>query len=261
VNFVFLGAGGGALPLLQKSEIPEAKGFGGFPVSGQWLRCDKAEVVERHNAKVYGKAAVGSPPMSVPHLDTWVIDGKRSLLFGPYAGFSTKFLKHGSLLDLPESVKPDNLLPLLSAGRDNVDLTRYLIGQVLQSPKDRLAVLKEFVPTAKKQDWRLEMAGQRVQIIKRDPVRGGILQFGTEVVSSADGSIAALLGASPGASTSVSIMLQLIERCFKAENAEDARQTTLKGMIPSFGASLAKDAELSEAVTSRSNRILQLSEH
>ncbi len=196
-NFVFLGAGGGALPLLQKADIPEAKGFGGFPVSGQWLRCDKAEVVDRHNAKVYGKAAVGSPPMSVPHLDTRVIDGKRSLLFGPYAGFSTRFLKHGSLFDLPESVKPDNLLSLLAAGRDNVDLTRYLIGQVLQSPKDRLEVLKEFVPTAKKQDWRLEVAGQRVQIIKKDPVRGGVLQFGTEVVSSADGSIAALLGASP----------------------------------------------------------------
>ncbi len=258
-NFVFLGAGGGALPLLQKADIPEAKGFGGFPVSGQWLRCDKAEVVDRHNAKVYGKAAVGSPPMSVPHLDTRVIDGKRSLLFGPYAGFSTRFLKHGSLFDLPESVKPDNLLPLLSAGRDNVDLTRYLIGQVLQSPKDRLEVLKEFVPTAKKQDWRLAVAGQRVQIIKKDPVRGGILQFGTEVVSSADGSIAALLGASPGASTSVSIMLQVVQRCFKDDVTTDALQAKLKGMIPSFGKSLANDAKLSEEVISRSNRILQLS--
>jgi malate dehydrogenase (quinone) len=258
-NFVFLGAGGGALPLLQKADIPEAKGFGGFPVSGQWLRCDKAEIVDRHNAKVYGKAAVGSPPMSVPHLDTRVIDGKRSLLFGPYAGFTTKFLKHGSLFDLPESVKPDNLLPLLAAGRDNVDLTRYLIGQVLQSPKDRLTVLKEFVPTAKKQDWRLEVAGQRVQIIKKDPVRGGILQFGTEVVTSADGSIAALLGASPGASTSVSIMLQLVQRCFKDDLATDAWQAKLKRMISSFGESLAKDASLSEEVISRSNRILQLS--
>ncbi|MGB9275058.1 MAG: malate:quinone oxidoreductase [Terrimicrobiaceae bacterium] len=189
-KFVFLGAGGGALPLLQKSGIPEAKGFGGFPVSGQWLRCDKAGLVDRHNAKVYGKAAVGSPPMSVPHLDARVIDGKRSLLFGPYAGFSTKFLKHGSPLDLAESVKTDNILSLLAAGRDNIDLTRYLIGQGLQSPKDRLEVLKGFVPMAKRNDWRLEVAGQRVQIIKKDPVRGGVLQFGTEVVSSADGSIA-----------------------------------------------------------------------
>jgi len=259
-KFVFLGAGGGALPLLQKSGIPEAKGFGGFPVSGQWLRCDKAELVDRHHAKVYGKAAVGSPPMSVPHLDTRVIEGKRSLLFGPYAGFSTKFLKHGSPLDLPDSVKPDNLLALLAAGRDNIDLTRYLIGQVLQSPKDRLAVLKEFVPTANRHDWRLEVAGQRVQIIKKDPVRGGILQFGTEVVTSADGSIAALLGASPGASTSVSIMLHLMERCFKDEIAKDAWQTKLKGMIRSFGESLAKDAKLSDQITSRTNRILQLSE-
>jgi malate dehydrogenase (quinone) len=259
-RFVFLGAGGGALPLLQKSGIPEARGFGGFPVSGQWLRCDKAELVDRHHAKVYGKAAVGSPPMSVPHLDTRVIDGKRSLLFGPYAGFSTKFLKHGSALDLPDSVKADNLLPLLAAGRDNIDLTRYLIGQVLQSPKDRLAVLKEFVPTAKKHDWRLEVAGQRVQIIKKDPVRGGILQFGTELVSSADGTIAALLGASPGASTSVSIMLHLMQRCFKDEIGTTAWGTKLRAMIPSYGASLAKDASLSDQISSRTNRVLQLSE-
>jgi malate dehydrogenase (quinone) len=258
-KFVFLGAGGGALPLLQKSGIPEAKGFGGFPVSGLWLRSDKAELVDRHHAKVYGKAAVGSPPMSVPHLDTRVIDGKRSLLFGPYAGFSTKFLKHGSAFDLPNSVKSDNLLPLLAAGRDNIDLTRYLIGQVLQSPKDRLAVLKEFVPTVKRHDWRLEVAGQRVQIIKKDPVRGGILQFGTEVVSSADESIAALLGASPGASTSVSIMLHLMQRCFKDEIGATAWQTKLKAMIPSFGESLAKDANLSEQIVSRTNRILELS--
>jgi malate dehydrogenase (quinone) len=232
--------------------------FWGFPVSGQWLRCDKPELVDRHHAKVYGKAAVGSPPMSVPHLDTRFIDGKKSLLFGPYAGFSTKFLKHGSPLDLTESVKLDNILPMLAAGRDNIDLTRYLIGQVLQSPKDRLAVLKEFLPLAKKNDWRLEMAGQRVQIIKKDPVRGSVLQFGTEVISSSDGSIAALLGASPGASTSASIMLQLMERCFRNELGTPEWQTKLRAMIPAFGQSLAKDATLAEQIIARTNRVLQL---
>ncbi len=195
-KFAFLGAGGGALPLLQKSGIPEGKGFGGFPVSGQWLRCDNPEVVARHHAKVYGKASVGAPPMSVPHLDTRFVDGQRSLLFGPYAGFSTKFLKNGSFLDLPASIKAGNLGPMLAVARDNVDLTKYLIGQVLQSEEARFAALKEYFPDARREDWRLEIAGQRVQIIKQDPVKGGVLQFGTEVVAAADGSIAALLGAS-----------------------------------------------------------------
>jgi malate dehydrogenase (quinone) len=197
--------------------------------------------------------------MSVPHLDTRIIDGKRSLLFGPYAGFSTKFLKYGSALDLAGSLKADNILTMLAAGRDNIDLTRYLIGQVLQSHEERLEVLKGFVPTAKRNDWRLEVAGQRVQIIKKDPVRGGVLQFGTEVVSSADGSITALLGASPGASTAVSIMLNLIRRCF--DEADTAGwQSKLKAMIPSYGESLAKDASLSNQITSRTTSVLQLSD-
>jgi malate dehydrogenase (quinone) len=243
-NFVFIGAGGGSFPLLEKSDIPESKGFGGFPVSGQWLKCINPELIEKHHAKVYGKAAVGSPPMSVPHLDTRMIEGKKALLFGPYAGFSTKFLKNGSFLDLPLSIKLNNIRPMLSAGLHNIPLTKYLIDQVRQSPEDRLEALKEYLPAAKIEDWELEVAGQRVQVIKKDEEQGGILEFGTEVVNAADGSLAALLGASPGASTAVSIMLDLIKRCFKDRIYSDDNQEKLKEMIPSFGQALGDNPEL-----------------
>ena len=257
-NFVFIGAGGGSLPLLEKSGIPEGKGFGGFPVSGQWLVCNDPAIVERHQAKVYGKAAVGSPPMSVPHLDTRVIDGKKALLFGPYAGFSTKFLKNGSYMDLPLSIKLNNIKPMLSAGIHNIPLTKYLIDQVRQSPEDRIEALSDYMPLAKMGDWRLETAGQRVQVIKKDKKEGGVLEFGTEMVTSADGSIAALLGASPGASTSVSIMLDLIHRCFKNESESPAWKAEFQKLIPSFGKSLAKDAELAIETRNRTSAVLQL---
>jgi malate dehydrogenase (quinone) len=257
-KFVFVGAGGGALLLLQKSGIPESKGFGGFPVSGQWLVCNNPEVVKQHNAKVYGKASVGSPPMSVPHLDTRMINGKRSLLFGPYAGFSTRFLKKGSLLDLINSIKLNNIGPLLAVGRDNWPLTKYLITQVLQSPDDRLKALQDYFPAAKKEDWDLDMAGQRVQVIKKDPKHGGVLEFGTEVVTAADGSISALLGASPGASTSVPIMIQLIQRCFKDHANSAEWEAKFKEMIPSYGQSLAKDPALSKETRDKTSRVLKL---
>lgn len=256
--FVFLGAGGGALPLLQLSGIPEGKGFGGFPVSGQWLRCDNPEVVAKHQAKVYSQAEVGSPPMSVPHLDTRVVDGKKSLLFGPYAGFTTKFLKYGSFLDLPLSVRPNNLGPMLAVARDNMDLTRYLIKEVMQSQEQRLQTLRGFYPEARAEDWRLEIAGQRVQIIKKDPKKGGILQFGTELVAAADGSIAALLGASPGASVTVSIMLELIRRCFPEQAASDAWRSKLDEIFPAMADVLSKDAERYRAVQEQSDKRLQL---
>ena len=241
-GFVFLGAGGAALPLLQMSDIEEGKGFGGFPVSGQWLRCDNPEIVKQHQAKVYSLAAVGAPPMSVPHLDTRVVNGQKSLLFGPYAGFTTKFLKHGSTLDLPMSIRPSNLRPMLAVARDNMDLTRYLIKEVMQSMEDRLKTLRGFYPEAKAEDWRLEVAGQRVQIIKKDPKKGGILQFGTELVSSKDGSIAALLGASPGASVTVSIMLDLIERCFPEQARSEAWTRKLEENFPAREKVLETDA-------------------
>jgi len=257
-KFVFIGAGGGSLPLLEKSDIPEGKGFGGFPVSGQWLKCVNQEVIERHHAKVYGKAAVGSPPMSVPHLDTRMIDGKKALLFGPYAGFSTRFLKNGSLLDLPLSIKVNNIRPMIAAGLDNIPLTKYLIDQVRQSPEDRMQALREYLPDAEMKDWELETAGQRVQVIKKHAQHGGILEFGTEVVSAADGSIAALLGASPGASTAVSIMLELMERCFSEEMKSTAWQQKLKVMIPSYGKALSNDPDLTNQVRALTTEILQL---
>lgn len=257
-DFVFLGAGGGALPLLQKSGIPEAKGYGGFPVSGQWLVCHDPEIVGLHRSKVYGKAPVGAPPMSVPHLDTRIIDGRPALLFGPYAGFTTKFLKQGSLLDLVASVKAGNLKPMLKAGMHNMDLTRYLVSEVFQSHKSRIASLRDFYPVARQKDWKLAKAGQRVQIIKHCDDKGGKLEFGTEIVAARDGSLAALLGASPGASTSVQAMIEVLEHCFGERIKSEEWRCRMEKMVPSYGKSLVQDAELAMAIRQRTLATLKL---
>lgn len=219
-DFVFVGAGGGSLPLLQKTGIPESKHIGGFPVSGLFLVCKNPDVVNQHHAKVYGKAKVGAPPMSVPHLDTRYIGGQKTLLFGPFAGFSPKFLKTGSNMDLLGSVKPNNVFTMLAAGAKNIPLTKYLIEQVMLTKEERMEELREFVPNAKDDEWEIVVAGQRVQVIKDTNAGKGTLQFGTEVITASDGSVAALLGASPGASTATHVMLQVINKCFPEQIKE-----------------------------------------
>jgi malate dehydrogenase (quinone) len=256
-KFVFIGAGGGALLMLQKSRIPEADGYAGFPVSGIWLRCDDPAVNKRHHAKVYGKADVGSPPMSVPHLDTRVIGASHSILFGPYAGFSTKFLKRGSYFDLFRSIRPGNILPMMEVGLHNFNLDEYLVDQVVQSPKQRFETLTSYYPLAQQKDWRLQQAGMRVQIIKRDPRAGGVLKFGTEIVAAGDRSLVALLGASPGASTAAAIMIKVLELCFTAQlNA--GWKAKLQEMIPSYGHSLIDDAALTRQVRADTAAVLGL---
>jgi malate dehydrogenase (quinone) len=255
-DFVFVGAGGNALNLLQKSGIPEIRGFGGFPVSGEFLRTDNPEIVARHQAKVYGKAAVGSPPMSVPHLDTRVVDGQASLMFGPYAGFSPKFLKSGSWFDLFKSIRAHNLIPMLQAGVRNISLVQYLVGQLAARKATKFGALQEFFPDAKPEDWYRITAGQRVQVIKNDSEKGGVLQFGTELITSADGTIAGLLGASPGASTAVPIMLGLVEKCFP-DRLVSWRQH-LETMVPSLGTNLGENREVARGTLDRTARVLDI---
>ncbi|AUF96026.1 MULTISPECIES: malate dehydrogenase (quinone) [unclassified Pseudomonas] len=257
-KFLFIGAGGAALPLLQKSGIEEAKDYAGFPVGGSFLVTDNPAIAERHMAKAYGIAATGAPPMSVPHLDTRVLDGKRMILFGPFATFSTKFLKQGSLFDLMASMSLHNTWPMVRVGVREFDLVQYLVGQVLQSDDDRFEALQTYFPEAKKEDWRLWQAGQRVQIIKKDENQGGVLKLGTEVVASKDGSIAGLLGASPGASTAPPIMLDLLNKVFKDKLASAPWQDKIKQIIPSYGTHLNDSPERVEEEWAYTSEILQL---
>ncbi len=260
-KFVFVGAGGGSLSLLQKSGIPEAKGLGGFPIGGQWLVCDNQEIVKKHEAKVYGQALDAAPTMAVPHLDKRILEGKKTLLFGPFAAWTTKFLhKKGRFTDLPFSVRPDNLGTLINIGIHNLDLVRYLIQQGTQSMQDRMDVLHVFYPAAQAADWKLIDAGIRVQAIKKTDGQAGIVHYGTEVITDADRSISALLGASPGASVSVNIVLEVIKKCFPDLLASPAGHARMKAMIPTFDEDIKLPANAARfrEVRQRADEILGL---
>jgi malate dehydrogenase (quinone) len=261
-RFVFVGAGGGSLPLLQKSGIAESKGLGGFPIGGQWLVCENPDIVRQHQAKVYGQPLPEAPTMAVPHLDTRVLDGKKTLLFGPFAAWTTKFLhKKGSYLDLILSVKPDNIITLIKIGVYNLGLVRYLIQQGTQSMKDRMKVLRVFYPAACEKDWKLIDAGIRVQAIKKTDGEAGIVHYGTEVITNADRSISALLGASPGASVSVNIVLEVIKNCFPDLLATEEGKVRMKAMIPTYDEDIKRpdQAALFKKVDEHTNQVLGLS--
>ncbi|MGB4776854.1 malate:quinone oxidoreductase [Microbacterium sp.] len=256
-RFVFVGAGGWAIKLLQSSRIPEIAGYGVFPIGGQFLKTSNPAIVAQHKAKVYSQASVGAPPMSVPHLDTRVVDGEASLLFGPFATFSPKFLKQGRITDIVAQVRWGNLWPMIKVAIDNPSLISYLVGELLKNHAKKVDSLRVFMPTAKDEDWELIQAGQRAQVMKKDADKGGVLQFGTEVVTSADGSIAGLLGASPGASTAASIMLGLLKTCFPDRIAE--WEPELKRLIPSYGTTLNPRPEVAEAALAETAHVLQIS--
>ncbi|MBN3467470.1 malate dehydrogenase (quinone) [Pseudomonas savastanoi pv. phaseolicola] len=257
-KFLFIGAGGAALHLLQESGIPEAKEYGGFPVGGSWLVTDNQTLAMQHMGKAYGIASTGAPPMSVPHLDTRVLDGKRVILFGPFATFSTKFLKNGSYFDLLTSTTTHNVWPMTRVGIEQYPLIEYLAGQVMMSDDDRFAALQQYFPNAKKEDWHLMQAGQRVQIIKRDEEKGGVLKLGTEIVASKDGSIAGLLGASPGASTAAPIMLGVLEKVFKDKVATPEWQAKLRQIVPSYGTKLNNNPDRVAEEWAYTAEVLQL---
>ena len=257
-KYVFIGAGGGALKLLQKTGIPEAENYAGFPVGGSFLVTENKAIADRHLAKVYGQASTGAPPMSVPHLDTRYLDGKRVVLFGPFATFSTKFLKNGSLFDLLSTTTTHNIVPMTDVGIDNFDLVKYLVGQVMLTEEDRFEALKEYYPDAKKEDWKLIQAGQRVQIIKKDADKGGVLKLGTEIVTDQQKTVAALLGASPGASTAAPIALSVMQKLFPEEFKSAEWQAKIHKMIPGYGQKLNDNVPMLQQVWNDTAATLQL---
>ena len=255
-KFIFIASGGNSLKLLQKAKIYEQRSYAGFPVNGQWLVCKNPKIVALHKAKVYGKAEIGSPPMSLPHLDFRIINGEKILMFGPFASFTFKFLISGSLFDFISSIKFHNLKTLCIVFLKEWPLLIYLIKQNFKSHKSRLADLRKFYPDANAEDWQLENAGIRVQIMKKPNIGTPKLEFGTEIIFSGKNNLAALLGASPGASISVKSMIEVIEKCFLNKKKSIAWKSKIKKMIPSYEVNLVKNPKLLKKIRSDNQRTL-----
>jgi malate dehydrogenase (quinone) len=241
-KFVFVGAGGGSLPLLQSTGLAEVEGLGGFPIGGQWLVCDEPSICAQHDSKVYGLTPPSSPSLGAGHLDVRRLNGQRQLLFGPFASWTTRFLKQGHWSDLPLSIHGGNLGALLQTAARNLPLVKYLITQGLKSRELRMAAVRDFYPNARLEDWRLVQAGVRVQAIKR--ADRGQLSFSTEVFSSADRSIAAMLGASPGASVAVNIALEVVQNCLPQLLGCSEGLARMRQMIPTFDQDLKQPASV-----------------
>ena len=225
-----------------------------MPVSGKFLVCQKPEIIEQNRNKVYGRAALGAPPMSVPHLDWRTIYGQDCIFFGPFAGFSPTVFKHsGSPLEWLSTFNPSNLVPMAAMAMRNLPLVTYLLTEVFSSKEQQLEALREFVPDARPEDWTMVWAGQRIQIVKPDGKGGGQLQFGTEVVASEDGTIVGLLGASPGASVSPIIAIEVLQ---KFNSAGRPWEDALRKMIPAYGRDINAEPGLYEKVMRKARSVL-----
>jgi len=234
-KFVFVGAGGWALLMLQKAGIPQVRGYMALPVTGDWAICQNPQVVKQHHVKVYAPGAPGAPPMSMPHLDYRTIAGKEALLFGPFGSITFKFLRYGSNFDALKALKCHNICSTIGALSKNLSLAVMLMKDVFKSGAGKLRDVRHYYPEANPEDWTLIPAGVRAQIIKKDPKSGkGMLQFGTEVVTNDEGTIVGLLGASPGASTCVTVALDTLEKCFSNKKEWDKWLPKLRTMITSW---------------------------
>jgi malate dehydrogenase (quinone) len=172
-------------------------------------------------------------------------------MFGPFASWTTRFLRHsGGWTDLPRSVRSHNVVALARAGLQNRSLVQYLVREGFQDMESRLRSVRRFYPNARVEDWRLVEAGIRVQAIKKSD--RGAVYFGTEVFSSSDRSLAALLGASPGASVSVSVALEVIRTCLPHLLEGVEARDRMGQMIPSHDVDLKQPG--SEAVFERIRR-------
>ena len=228
-DVLFVGAGGGAFPILKKSHLPFAKRFTGFPVGGRFLQAPiSAEQADHYRAKTYGKAKVGAPPMSVPHLDLRVADGQHYLLFGPFASFKPVLEKGRGFFDYLRAMRLHDIPGLLNVTLEHFPLVKYLVSETFKGEKSMFEELESFAPgLSKKFDWKPVHAGQRVQIIK-----DGDLQMGTEILVSKDKTYGTLLGASPGASVSPEVMLRCLEQLLPAIFTKEATRKAKKEIFP-----------------------------